>query len=100
MVASLRRISRFDEEDQIFGFDGAKSLNFGDKDHYKAMRAMLDSEGLECTTIAGLSPEQSIISPDANTRRAGLEHLKWAVDMSVEMGSPVIVLFTLPTSFC
>ena len=74
-----------------YGYDGVEvPLNMGDASHYKKMKAMLDSEGLECTTISGQSPEASIISPDASIRQAGLDHLKWAVDMAQILDSRII----------
>lgn len=73
------------------GYDGVEiPLNMGDAAHYKKIRGILDSEGLECTTVTALSPEKCIISPEKSHRQAGLDHIKWAVDMSVELGSPLI----------
>jgi D-psicose/D-tagatose/L-ribulose 3-epimerase len=70
------------------GFDGVEIPIFeGDAAHYKKVRAELDRNGLSCTTVTVVGPEQSPISPEANVRAAGLDRLKWAIEMSSILGA-------------
>ena len=69
------------------GFDGVEVPLFeGDAAHYKALRKELDNHGLGCTTVTCVGPEVSPISADAAIRRAAVERLKWAIDMTALLG--------------
>ena len=57
------------------GFDGIEvPLFVGDAAHYGKVRKELDNHGLGCTTVTCVNPQANPISPDANIRRAGLDH--------------------------
>jgi len=73
------------------GFDGVEfSLSQGDSNHWRKMKKELDAQGLECTTITFTTEQNNPISNDPSIRRAAVDHIKWAVDMAVELGSSVI----------
>ena len=64
------------------GFDGVELPLFGgDAAHYQRVRKELDNNGLACTAVTVATPEANPISPDANLRKAGLDRIKWAVEM-------------------
>lgn len=74
------------------GFDGVEIPLFeGDADHYKKLRAELDKNGLACTSVTVVGPDASPISPDANVRKAALDRIKWAVEMSSIIGAENMV---------
>ena len=69
------------------GFDGVEIPLFGgDAAHYQKLRQELDNEGLGCTAVTTAGPLANPISPDPGLRRAGLDHIKWAVDMTATLG--------------
>jgi D-psicose/D-tagatose/L-ribulose 3-epimerase len=69
------------------GFDGAELPLFeGDAAHYRAIRKELDNTGLACTTVTVANPMANPISPDPKLRQAGLDHIKWAVEMTAVLG--------------
>jgi D-psicose/D-tagatose/L-ribulose 3-epimerase len=69
------------------GFDGVELPLFGgDKAHYQRVRKELDNHGLGCTTVTVANPEANPISPDAAVRAKGLDHIKWAVEMTGVLG--------------
>ena len=69
------------------GFDGVELPLFGgDAAHYGKVKKELDNLGLACTTVTVCNPEANPISPDAFLRRKGLEHIKWAIDMTATLG--------------
>jgi D-psicose/D-tagatose/L-ribulose 3-epimerase len=69
------------------GFDGVEIPLFaGDAAHYKRIRKELDNHGLGCTTVCCATPEANPISPDPGLRRAGLDRLKWAIEMTATLG--------------
>ncbi len=69
------------------GFDGVELPLFGgDAAHYGKIKKELDNLGLACTTVTVCNPEANPISPDAAVRRKGLDHVKWAIDMTATMG--------------
>jgi D-psicose/D-tagatose/L-ribulose 3-epimerase len=69
------------------GFDGVELPLFGgDKSHYQKVRKELDNLGLACTTVTVANPNANPISPDAALRQAGLDHLKWAIEMTALLG--------------
>lgn len=69
------------------GFDGVELPLFaGDAAHYRKIRKELDNQGLGCTTVCVVTPEANPISPDPALRRAGVDHLKWAIEMTATLG--------------
>lgn len=65
------------------GFDGVEIPLFeGDAAHYQTIRKELDNLGLACTTVTCVNPETNPISPDPALRKAGLDYIKWAIDMT------------------
>jgi D-psicose/D-tagatose/L-ribulose 3-epimerase len=65
------------------GYDGVEIPLFdGDAAHYKTIRKELDNHGLGCTTVCCATAEANPISPDPRLRRAGLDRLKWAIEMT------------------
>jgi D-psicose/D-tagatose/L-ribulose 3-epimerase len=69
------------------GFDGVELPLFGgDAAHYKKVRKELDNHGLACTAVTVATPEANPISPDASLRQAGLDRLKWVLEMSAVLG--------------
>jgi D-psicose/D-tagatose/L-ribulose 3-epimerase len=69
------------------GFDGVELPLFaGDAAHYREVRKELDNHGLGCTTVTVANPDANPISPDAKIRQAGLDHIKWAIDMTSILG--------------
>lgn len=70
------------------GFDGVEIPLFdGDEAHYKKIRTELDNQGLQCTTVTVMNPENSPISDDITIRAAAVDRLRWAVDMNHILGS-------------
>lgn len=73
------------------GYDGVEIPLFdGDADHYKKIKKELDNLGLGCTTVTVVNAETNPISPDASIRKAGLERIKWALDMTSVMGGDLL----------
>jgi len=73
------------------GFDGVEIPVFeGDAAHFKTIGAELKKNGLAATSVTVMTPEANPISPDPTVRKAGLDRLKWAVDMNVAMGAELL----------
>jgi D-psicose/D-tagatose/L-ribulose 3-epimerase len=69
------------------GFDGVELPIFGgDAAHFRNVRKELDNHGLACTAVTVATPEANPISPDAALRKAGLDRLKWVLEMSAILG--------------
>jgi D-psicose/D-tagatose/L-ribulose 3-epimerase len=69
------------------GFDGVELPLFGgDAAHYRKIRQEIDNHGLGCTTVTVANPEANPISPDPRLRQAGLDHIKWAIEMTSILG--------------
>ena len=69
------------------GFDGVEIPLFGgDAAHYRTVRKELDNHGLGCTAVTCVNEKANPISPDAALRQAGLDHIKWAVEMTAILG--------------
>src|SRR5947209_2451583 len=69
------------------GFDGVELPLFeGDAAHYKTIRKELDNHGLGCTTVTVAGPDTSPISPDAKVRKAAVDRIKWAIEMTATLG--------------
>ncbi|MDX8499990.1 sugar phosphate isomerase/epimerase [Mesorhizobium sp. VK4C] len=71
------------------GFDGVEIPVFsGTPDDYKKLGSMLDRIGLERTSVSAMGdPAMNLISPDAATRKAGIDYMKWAIDCSAALGA-------------
>jgi D-psicose/D-tagatose/L-ribulose 3-epimerase len=73
------------------GFDGVEVPIFeGDAAHYSSIRKELDRLGLDCTTVALVTPQANPISPDAAVRQAAVAHLRWAIEMSAALGAKIM----------
>ena len=73
------------------GYDGVEIPLFdGDAEHYKKIKKELDNLGLGCTAVTVVNAETNPISPDASIRKAGLDRIKWALDMTSVMGGDVL----------
>lgn len=69
------------------GYDGVELPVFeGDVAHFKNIGAELKKQGLRSTAVTVVTPEANPISPDAALRKAGLERIKWAIDMTAAAG--------------
>ena len=71
------------------GFDGVEIPVFaGTPDDYRKLGEMLDSIGLERTAVSAMGdPAMNLISPDASTRKAGIDYMTWAIDCSAALGA-------------
>ncbi|MDX8477251.1 sugar phosphate isomerase/epimerase [Mesorhizobium sp. VK24D] len=71
------------------GFDGVEIPVFvGEPDDYKRLGEILDRIGLERTAVSAMGdPTMNLISPDATTRKAGIDYMKWAIDCSAALGA-------------
>jgi D-psicose/D-tagatose/L-ribulose 3-epimerase len=73
------------------GFDGVElPLFVGDAAHYGKIRKELDNHGLGCTTVMCVNQQANPISPDANIRRAGLDLIRWAIEMTSILGGEIM----------
>ncbi|HTU92630.1 MAG TPA: sugar phosphate isomerase/epimerase family protein [Gemmataceae bacterium] len=73
------------------GFDGVEIPLFsGDAAHYRRIRKELDNHGLGCTTVCCVNPTANPISPDAKLRQAGVDFLKWAIEMTATLGGDIL----------
>lgn len=73
------------------GFDGVEIPTFeGDAKHYQMLRQELDKQGLQCTTVALVSPEANPISNDAAVRKAAVAHLKRNIEWAATLGAGYI----------
>lgn len=73
------------------GFDGVEVPVFeGDAAHYRTIRQELARQGLGCTTVTVATPEANPISPDAAVRKAAVERIKWAIEMTATLGGEVM----------
>jgi D-psicose/D-tagatose/L-ribulose 3-epimerase len=73
------------------GFDGVELPLFeGDAAHFTAIGAELARQGLGCTTVTCLSTDANPISEDAKVRQAGLDRIKWALDMTACLKGDVL----------
>ena len=73
------------------GFDGVELPLFGgDAAHFKTVRKELDNNGLGCTAVTVVNANNNPISPDTAVRQAGLEHIKWALEMTSILGGDAL----------
>lgn len=69
------------------GYDGVELPIFeGDAAHYRKIKTELDNAGLGCTTVTVVGEDANPISPDANVRKAAVDRLKWAIEMTNTIG--------------
>jgi D-psicose/D-tagatose/L-ribulose 3-epimerase len=75
---------------KALGYDGVEVPIFGgDPAYYRAIKAMLDDEGLASTVVAIVQDEAR--NPlSATHEAAGVDYLKWVVDCSVALGAEVL----------
>ncbi|MFQ5740367.1 MAG: sugar phosphate isomerase/epimerase family protein [Acidobacteriota bacterium] len=79
------------EELKQAGFDGVEIyVGQDDPHHYQEINRELLNLGLECTTVIAVDGETNPISPDSRVRRAAVERLKRAIEMSNILGSQVL----------
>jgi D-psicose/D-tagatose/L-ribulose 3-epimerase len=73
------------------GYDGVEVPVFeGTAEHYQSVRKELNNQGLGCTTVVIATPQANPISPEAAVRKAAVEHLKWAIEMTATLGGEVM----------
>ncbi len=74
------------------GFDGVEVPLFeGDAAHFKTVRRELDNLSLSCSsTVTVATPEANPISPDAALRKAALERIKRAIEMTATLGGETL----------
>jgi len=73
------------------GYDGIELfLGEGNEHHYSGLGNHLKDIEMGVTCVASLAPEENIASPDNTIRQAGLEKLKWSVDMGSAVNADVI----------
>ncbi|RYI33540.1 MAG: sugar phosphate isomerase/epimerase [Acetobacteraceae bacterium] len=71
------------------GFDGVEIPVFeGSPDDFARLGRRLDALGLERTAVSAIGdPTLDLISPDARTRQAGVERMRWVLDCSAALGA-------------
>ncbi|MER9577720.1 sugar phosphate isomerase/epimerase [Mesorhizobium sp. M0189] len=74
------------------GFDGVEIPVFsGAPDGYKKLGDLLDRIGLQRTAVSAMGdPAMNLISPDASTRKAGIDYMKWAIDCAQALGADTL----------
>ena len=74
------------------GYDGVEIPLFGgDAAHFEKVGKAIKDNGLGCTSVTVIPDEEhNPISADADHRKGGLDHLKWAVDCSEALGSEIL----------
>ncbi len=70
------------EQLKLTGYDGIElPLGEGNAAHYSALGNHLRGMELGVTAVTSLLEDTNIASPDPAIRQAGLDRLKWTVDM-------------------
>ncbi len=88
IMEQLKEIGYGGVEFPVFAFDNA---------NYKKMRKHLDDLKLESTIVTCVPPDANPISPDAKIRKAGLQHMKNAIDTAEILGAKIVAgPFTAP----
>lgn len=73
------------------GYDGIELfLGEGDVSHYSKLGNHFYNLNMGVTCVASLAPDENIASPDLKTRQAGLDKLKWSIDMGAALNAEVI----------
>lgn len=79
------------EELKKTGYDGIELfLGDGDEKLYSSLGRHFADIGMGVTCVASLAPEENISSPEKSHRDAGLDRLKWAIDMGAALNAEVI----------
>jgi D-psicose/D-tagatose/L-ribulose 3-epimerase len=80
------------EDLKATGYDGVEVPVFeGEPAHFERMGATLDELALERTAISAIgSEEHNPVSPDAEVRRAAVEHLAHVVDCTAAVGATAV----------
>ena len=73
------------------GYDGVELPLFdGDAAHYKKVRKELDNLGLGATTVTVVNSDTNPIDPNPGVRAKALDRIKWAIDMTHELGGTAL----------
>lgn len=73
------------------GYDGIELfLGEGEEAHYSKLGNHFSDIDMGVTAVASLAREENIASPDIKTREAGLDRLKWSIDMGAASNMDVI----------
>ena len=73
------------------GYDGIELfLGEGDVSHYSKLGTHFSNINMGTTCVASLAPEENIASPDQKIRAAGLDKLKWSIDVGAAVNAEVI----------
>lgn len=73
------------------GYDGIELfLGEGNVEHYSKLGTHFSNIDMGVTAVASLASEENIASPEANIRAAGLEKLKWSIDVAQAANVEVI----------
>ena len=73
------------------GYDGIELfLAEGDENHYAKLGRHFSNIEMGVTAVAALSAAENISSPDKKIRSAGLDKLKWSIDVSAASNVEVI----------
>ncbi len=73
------------------GYDGVELPLFdGDAAHYKKIRKELDNLGLGATTVTVVNSDNNPIDPSPTVRAKALDRIKWAIDMTHELGGTAL----------
>jgi D-psicose/D-tagatose/L-ribulose 3-epimerase len=74
------------------GYDGVEIPLFeGEVAHFERVGQAIRDNGLACTSVTVLPSEaHSAISPEPESRRGALDHLKWAIECSSALGSELL----------
>lgn len=79
------------EKIKVAGYDGIELfLGGGDVSHYSKLGNFFKGLELGTTAVAALAPEENIASPDKKFREAGLDKLKWSIDVGAAANVEVI----------
>lgn len=66
-------------------------ISEGNAEYYRVMAQKIREAGLSCSTVTAMSVDKDPASPDPVVRAAAEDHLKWVVDMTVELGAHLLV---------
>ena len=74
------------------GYDGVELEIFeGTPSHYGKIAQELDNHALSRTAVTIIpDQERNILSSDIKHRKAGVDHLKWAIDCAVSLGAELL----------
>lgn len=73
------------------GYDGIELfLGAGDTKLYSALGSHFAAMDMGVTCVTCLTPGTNIASPDKKIREAGLDQLKWAIDMGSDLNAEII----------